>query len=262
MPSIDVVRDERRIATITISNTARRNAITGAMFAELREAFTDISTQGVDRAVVLRGDPAGEAFCAGADLMSQTARSGRQPSVLEHMRSLGDAAHALAQVPVPVIAKIDGVAVGAGLTMALGCDLIYASDRARFGLVFAKRGLSIDFGGSWLLPRLVGMHKAKELALLAEIFDAVTAERIGLVNGVVAHDALDAHVDAVAAQLAAGPTLALTMTKRLLGQAFDVSYAQALEAEAMAQAVNNTTRDTREAFEAFRDKRPPVFRGE
>jgi 2-(1,2-epoxy-1,2-dihydrophenyl)acetyl-CoA isomerase len=261
MPEIRVARDERGIVTVTISNVTRRNAVTGVMFAELREVFTAISSRASDRAVVITGDPEGEAFCAGADLVTQTPAEGRRPHLVDHMRILGEAAHALAQVPVPVVAKVNGVAVGAGLTMALGCDLVYASDRAQFGLVFAKRGLSVDFGGTWLLPRILGMHKAKELALLAEMFDAATADRLGIVNGVVPHAQLDAHVDDIAARLAAGPTIALSMTKRMLGQAFDVSYAQALEAEAMAQAVNNTTKDTREAMDAFAQKRDPIFRG-
>jgi enoyl-CoA hydratase/carnithine racemase len=261
VPGVHVARDARGVVTVTISNTARRNAITGVMFGELREALVDIASRASDRAVVLTGDPEGAAFCAGADLMAQSPDDGRRGHVVDHMRALGEAAHALARVPIPVVAKVNGVAVGAGLTMALGCDLVYASDRAQFGLVFAKRGLSIDFGGSWLLPRLVGIHKAKEMALLADVFDAVVADRLGILNAVVPHDELDARVDDVVARLASGPTIALSMTKRLLDQAFDVSLAQALEAESMAQAVNNTTEDTREAFRAFAEKRSPVFRG-
>jgi 2-(1,2-epoxy-1,2-dihydrophenyl)acetyl-CoA isomerase len=208
--------------------------------------------------VIITG--AGEAFCAGADLASQS--GGERLHTLYHMRNIGEAAHALAQVHQPVIAKVNGVAVGAGMTLALGCDLIYASDRATFGLVFARRGLSVDFGGSWLLPRLVGMHKAKELALLADVIDAAEAERIGIVNKVLPHEALDAEVDSIAERLAAGPPIALGMTKRLLNQAFDASYAQALEAEAMAQAVNSSTQDTTEAIRAFLEKRSPTFRGQ
>jgi 2-(1,2-epoxy-1,2-dihydrophenyl)acetyl-CoA isomerase len=260
--SIQIARDERGVVHVTVSNPTRRNAITGAMFAELRDVCVEVAGRGSDRAVVLTGDPEGEAFCAGADLMAQSAADGRRAHVVDHMRRLGEAARALSRVPVPVIAKVNGIAVGAGLTMALGCDLIFASDRARFGLVFAKRGLSIDFGGSWLLPRLVGIHKAKEMALLADIFDATTAERLGIVNAIVPHDELDAHVDGVAGRLASGPTIALSMTKRMLDQAFDVSLDQALEAEAMAQAVNAGTKDTREAMQAFAAKREPMFRGE
>jgi enoyl-CoA hydratase/carnithine racemase len=261
MAEVRVDRDDRGIVTVTVSNPTRRNAVTGQMFGELRDVFVEIAGRAGDRAVIVTGDPDAEAFCAGADLMSQSSSEHRRPHIVDHMRIIGEAAHALGQVPVPVVAKVNGIAVGAGLTMALGCDLVYASDRASFGFVFAKRGLSVDFGGTWLLPRLVGMHKAKEIALLADIFDAATADRLGIVNAIVPHDELDARVDEVAAKLAAGPTIALSMTKRMLGQAFDVSFAQALEAEAMAQAVNSGTKDTREAMKAFAEKRDPDFRG-
>lgn len=260
MARVDVNRDDRGVVTVTIDHQERRNAITGVMFGELREVFAEITARASDRVVVITG--AGDAaFCSGADLSSQAGADGERLHTLLHMRNVGEAAHALAQVQQPVIAKINGVAVGAGLTLALGCDLLYASDRATFGAVFAKRGLSIDFGGSWLLPRLVGMHKAKEIALLADMFDAAEADRIGIVNRVLPHDRLDAEVDAVAARLASGPPIALSLTKRLLGQAFDATYAQALEAEAMAQAVNGSTKDTREAITAFLEKRDPIFRG-
>jgi enoyl-CoA hydratase/carnithine racemase len=258
--AVDVQRDDRGVVTVTLDNQARKNAITGVMFDELRAALVDVSARPQDRVVVITG--AGEgAFCAGADLSSQTNAEGERLHTLHHMRNVGEAAHALAQVPQPVIAKVNGVAVGAGLTLALGCDLIYASSTATFGAVFVKRGLSIDFGGSWLLPRLVGMHKAKEIALLGDMFDADEAERIGLVNRVVPGEHLDAEVDALAGRLASGPTIAISLTKRLLAQAFDATYAQALEAEAMAQAVNGSTKDTNEAIRAFLEKRTPVFRG-
>jgi 2-(1,2-epoxy-1,2-dihydrophenyl)acetyl-CoA isomerase len=254
-----VERDARGVVTISLDHPARRNAITGAMFAGLRAVFREITERPADRVVVITGR--GDAFSSGADLSPAGDPSRERLHTLYTMRNLGEAALALHQVHQPVIAKINGVAVGAGLNLALGCDLIYASDRARFGEIFAKRGLSIDFGGSWLLPRLVGMHKAKELALLAEMFDAHEAARVGIVNRVIAHDELDAYVDDVAGRLAAGPPIALGMTKRLLNEAPDVSLAQALENEAMAQAVNSGTDDTTEAIRAFLDKRTPTFKG-
>ena len=110
------------------------------------------------------------------------------------MRHVGDVALALHRLPIPAIAKVRGVAVGAGCNMALGCDLVVASENARFSEIFARRGLSIDFGGSWVLPRIVGMHRAKELALLADIIDAAEAERIGLVNRVLADSEIDEFV--------------------------------------------------------------------
>jgi enoyl-CoA hydratase/carnithine racemase len=253
--SLLVERDDRGIVTVTLNNPRRKNAIHSLMFRELREVFRSITERPRDRVVILTG--AGDAFCSGADL-SGTADSAERLHALHHMRNIGETVLALAQLQQPVIAKVNGDAVGAGMNLALGCDLIYASDRARFSQIFAKRGLSIDFGGSWLLPRLVGMHKAKELALLA---DAHEADRIGLLNRVVAHDELDAYVDDVAARLAAGPPIALGLTKRLLNEAKDVSLAEAVEHEAMAQAVNGATSDMQNAILAFREKRTPTFEG-
>ena len=142
------------------------------------------------------------------------------------------------QIQHPVIAKVRGVAAGAGLNLALGCDLLYASDNARFSEVFARRGLSIDFGGSWLLPRRVGLHRAKELVFLAEVIDATEADRIGLVNRVVSEAELDAYVEDIVERIAAGPPLALSLSKALLNNASSSSMSQALEAEGSAQASN------------------------
>lgn len=256
--SLLVDRDDRGIVTVTLNNPQRKNAIHAVMFRELREVFRAITERPQDRVVVITG--AGDAFCSGADL-SGTSDSAERLHPLHHMRNIGETVLALAQLQQPVIAKVNGDAVGAGMNLALGCDLVYASDRARFSEIFARRGLSIDFGGSWLLPRLVGLHKAKELALLAEVIDAREAERIGVLNRVVAHDELDAYVDDVASRLASGPPIALGMTKRLLNQAKDVSLAEALENEAMAQAVNGGTEDMRDAVQAFREKRAPTFHG-
>src|SRR6185503_16966984 len=159
-----------------------------------------------------------------------------------------DVALALHRLPMPTIAKVRGVAVGAGCNMAIGCDLVVASDNARFSEIFARRGLSIDFGGSWVLPRIVGMHRAKELALFADIIDAAEAERIGLVNRVVADAEIDDFVDGWAARLAAGPPIALAMTKRMLDNSMAVTLEQALDDEGVAQSLNFSTADTMEAL--------------
>ena len=158
--------------------------------------------------MVLTG--AGGAFCSGADLSPE---GGDRPHPLAWMRHIADVALELHRLPKPTIAKVGGVAAGAGLNLALGCDLIVASDDARFSEIFTRRGLSIDGGGSWLLPRLVGLHKAKELAFFAEVIDAKEASELGLVNRVVAAAELDGTVDAWARRLADGPPLALSMTK-------------------------------------------------
>ena len=130
---------------------------------------------------------AGDGFCSGADLGdTATSDAGRGPGLaLAGMRTVGERAMRLHELAKPTIAMVNGVAAGAGCNLALGCDLVVASDRARFSEIFSKRGLVVDFGGSWILPRLVGMHRAKELVLLADVIDATEAERIGLVNRVV-----------------------------------------------------------------------------
>jgi 2-(1,2-epoxy-1,2-dihydrophenyl)acetyl-CoA isomerase len=145
--------------------------------------------------------------------------------------------------------------------MALGCDLVVASENARFSQIFAKRGLSLDFGGSWLLPRRIGLHKAKELAFFADIISSAEAESIGLVNRVVPDVELDAFVDNWAQRLAQGPPIALAMTKRLLNNSMNVTLEEALDDEGLSQTVNFSTKDTGEAMKAFTEKRDPQFKG-
>lgn len=242
------------IATVTLANPARKNAITGPMWGELADAFRWVGSDDEVRVLVVTGE--GQEFCSGADLSD-----GPDGHWLGHMRHINAGCQALADVPQPTIARVDGVAAGAGLNLALACDLLVASDRSRFSEIFAKRGLSIDYGGSWFLPRRVGLHKAKELALLASIIDAAEAERIGLVNRVVPAAELDAAVGEWAATLAAGPPVALAQTKALLDRSSTSTLAEALAGEAAAQVVNFGTDDTAEAIAAFVQKRQPRFRG-
>ena len=153
------------------------------------------------------------------------------------------------------------MAVGAGCNMALVCDLVVASENARFSEIFARRGLSLDFGGSWVLPRRIGLHRAKELAFFGEIIGADEAERIGLVNRVLADGEIDSFVDGWAKKLAAGPPIALAQTKRMLNNAMNVTLEEALDDEGAAQSVNFGTKDTVEAMTAFAEKRDPKFIG-
>jgi 2-(1,2-epoxy-1,2-dihydrophenyl)acetyl-CoA isomerase len=245
------------VVTLTLDRAERKNAMDISMFAELGDACRALNRARSARVVVITG--AGDAFCSGADISS--VRTGEAQHVLTVIRDIHDSILALHQLTRPVIAKVNGVAAGAGLALALACDLIVASDRARFSAIFARRGLSLDCGSSWLLPRLVGLHRAKELALLADLYDAAQAERMGLVNRVVHHDELDAAVADWAERLASGPPIALSMSKRLLNAGLDESLAEALENEALAVGVNNSTDDMKEAFRAFREKRPAHFKG-
>lgn len=257
MAEIEVTRSES-IATVTINRPQRKNAVTGDMWAQLAETFRSLSADSDVRCVVITG--AGGEFCSGADLSARSA-SGKQVHQLAAMRHVNDAALSLHRMPQPTIAKVRGVAVGAGCNMALGCDLVVASETARFSEIFAKRGLSVDFGGSWLLPRRVGLHRAKELALFGDIISAADAHEMGLVNRVLPDGELDAFVDGWAKRLAAGPPIALALTKRMLNNAMNVTMEEALDDEGAAQTVNFGTKDTLEAMEAFMQKREPKFKG-
>jgi 2-(1,2-epoxy-1,2-dihydrophenyl)acetyl-CoA isomerase len=256
METLRVERSESGVVRVTMDRPEKKNAIDARMWDELLATFREVAERPEDRVLVLTG--AGDAFSGGADLSPSQGPPRHQLDLMRHYNDVGLALH---QLPKPSIARINGIAVGAGLNLALGCDLVVAADTARFSEIFARRGLSVDLGGSWLLPRLVGMHRAKELVLLADIIDAAEAERIGLVNRVVPRARLDEVVDEWAERLAAGPPLALRQSKRLLAGAFSASFAEALDAEAAAQSVNVASEDTREAIKAFFQKRTPEFKG-
>ena len=248
------------IVTVTLNRPHRKNAIPAPMWSMLADLFREIRRSTDDRVVVITGAEGN--FCSGADLNPGTDGVPKAPRhQLVSMRDVSEAILAWHQLPQPTIAKVRGVCVGAGMNLALGSDLVVASDDARFSEIFAKRGLSIDGGGSWVLPRLVGLHKAKELALFADILSAKEVQDLGLVNRVVADADLDAFVDDWAARLAAGPPIALSLTKQLLNDSSAYSLQQALDAEGAAQTSNFSTKDTAEAITAFVQKREPVFKG-
>jgi len=246
------------VVTVTMNRPEKKNAANATMWHELLETFRTIGANPDDRVMVLTG--AGGEFCSGADLSSRGERQARSGS-LGSMRVITDVCMALQRMPQPTIAKVRGVAVGAGCNMALVCDLVVAGDTARFSEIFSRRGLSVDFGGTWVLPRRVGLHRAKELAFFADIISAAEANEMGLVNRVLPDDELDSFVDVWASRLAAGPPIALAQTKRMLNNAFNVTLEQALEDEGAAQANNFTTSDTAEAMAAFLEKREPRFTG-
>jgi enoyl-CoA hydratase/carnithine racemase len=268
METLQVFR-ENSVVTVTINQPEKKNAINSTMWDGLAEIFREIASRADDRVVVVTG--AGNDFCSGADLSGRGgnaaaaagASAGAQNQVhhLAAMRRVNDACIALQRLPQPTIAKVRGVAVGAGCNLALGCDLVVASSTARFSEIFARRGLSLDFGGSWLLPRRIGMHRAKELALLAEIISANDALEMGLINRVLPDGEVDAFVDTWARKLAAGPPIALAQTKRLLNNSLNVTLEEALDDEAAAQTINFATSDTAEAMRAFIEKREPRFTG-
>lgn len=259
MPTLQLARAEG-VLTVTMDRPERRNAINAEMWDELEDVARTAVHDGEVRCVVLTG--AGGAFCSGADLGGGAeAGEAARPHQLAQMRRINAVVQAWHELPQPTIAKVTGVAAGVGFSFALGCDLVVATPEARFSAIFAKRGLSLDGGLSWLLPRAIGSHRAKELALFAELIRADRALELGIVNRVVPADEIDALVDEWAARLAGGPPIALAMTKRLLDRSFEQSFEQALDDEARTQTVNFGTADTVEAITAFLQKRDPRFRG-
>lgn len=252
-PDVLVSRD-RAIATITLNRPARRNAMTLDSWDALRAALNDLALDDAVRVVVLTG--AGSDFCSGADLDK---RAPMHP--LDRMYRINATALAVAEFPKPLIAKVQGYAVGAGWNLALLCDLLIASRTAKFSQIFAKRGLSVDFGGSWLLPRLVGLHQAKRLVMLAETIEAEEAHALGLVAELVEPDELDQTVAELADRLARSAPVAIAQSARLLEDGLSTTLRGALENEARSQAVNFAT-DAPDALRAFVEKRPPAFAGE
>ncbi len=246
------------IATVTIDRPRVKNAVPGEMWPVLRDLFLGFGTNPDVRTVVLTGG--GADFGSGADVASLTAGvADLHPTIA--LRLMGEAVTALYQLAKPTVAKIRGVCAGVSLNLALACDLVVADDSARLTEIFARRGLSVDGGGAWMLPRLVGMQKAKELVFLADTIDAHEALRIGLITRVVPADQLDTEVGNLAARLAAGPTLALGLSKKLFEQASSLTLAQTVEAEGQTQTINFHSADFREAIRAFKDRRPPIFNG-
>jgi 2-(1,2-epoxy-1,2-dihydrophenyl)acetyl-CoA isomerase len=263
------VERDGHVVTVTLDRPKSKNACTGDMWVAIGATFRDVAHSGA-RAVVLTG--ANGDFCTGADLGGGGGSSGGDdagsggsgggyPSMVDAMRVLADVVLAVHDCPVPVISKVDGLCVGAGLGLALATDLTWCSDRARFSAIFAKRGLSLDFGTSWLLRQRIGVHKAKELAFTAKMLSGPEAFDLGFVNAVVPEADLDDAVRDLADTIAGGPPIALAMTKRELDHASSGSLAQALEVETLAQSVNVHTDDMREALVAYVERRPPNFSG-
>ncbi|WP_425301603.1 enoyl-CoA hydratase/isomerase family protein [Nocardia wallacei] len=250
-----LLRDDRDgVRTLTLNRPERRNAIDAELWAALAEELRGVAAVRSVRVVVITG--AGGAFCSGADI---SVPDNSHP--IYRMRALTDVAALLHELPQPTVAKVTGVAVGAGWNLALGCDLVVATPESTFAQIFSRRGLSLDLGGSWLLPRLVGMQQAKRLALLAETIDAEQARELGLVTWVAAADDIDGFVTDLAARLAAGPPVALAQTKALLHEGADSTLREALSAEARAQGLNFATADAPEAFAGVaRPPGPPINR--
>lgn len=251
------VQDDGPVRWLTIDNQPRRNAIPVGGWAVLAGLIGEFS-ESEARVLVITG--AGEDFCSGAD-MGSAVSGGAASGGYAAMTEVSAAAAALHRSTKPTIAAVDGVAVGAGMNLALGCDVVIATDRVRFSEIFVKRGLTVDFGGIWLLPRLAGIARAKELALTGRMFGADEAQRYGLVAEVVAPGDLDRAAGEMAAELAAGAPLAQRFIKEGLDRSLEMSFGEALAYEQRAQSILLKSEDAIEGVSAFLQKRPPEFKG-
>ena len=273
--SEDVLIDKRAdgVALVTLNRPDSLNAMGGRLMPLLAEYLADCARDRGVRCVVLTG--AGRAFCAGGDVKGMAA--GRDsitggggdssPSAafargVEQLReSQRSTTYVLHTMPKPTIAMVNGHAVGAGLSLALACDIRIASDRAKLGTVFRNVGFSGDFGGSYLLQKLVGIGRARELYFTGEILQADAALAIGMVNRVVEHDQLEAETMELATRLASGPTLAYARMKENLNRAETADLLTLLDQEALNMSLSATTSDHQEAARAFVEKRQPSFKG-
>jgi enoyl-CoA hydratase/carnithine racemase len=248
------------VGTILLNRPRRKNAFTMEMIDDWAAVLRDARTDADVRALILTG--AGDGFCSGVDL---GAFSVRGSSPLEVKRNLSDRIHrvayALEDLDKPVIAAVNGVAVGAGMDMALMCDIRLAARSARFSEGYIRVGLVPGDGGCYFLPRLVGTARAMELLLTGDFIDAIEAERIGIVNHTYDDDRLREESLAFARRLADGPPVATAMIKRAVYQSASCDLRTALDLISSHMAVVQSTHDSREAFEAFVEKRPAVFEG-
>lgn len=254
--------EDGRVATITLDRPSRKNPLTFESYAELRDLFRDLPYATDIRAVVLTG--AGGNFCSGGDVFEiiEPLTHMSIPDLLAFTRLTGDLVKAMRMCPQPILAAVDGVAVGAGAILAMASDLRFATPRASTAFLFTRVGLAgCDMGACALLPRIIGQGRAAELLYTGRVMTAAEGERWGFFNELVEAPELLATVQQRAAVLANGPTFAHAMTKTMLQQEWNVSVDTAIEMEAQAQALCMGTQDFRRAFEAFAQKQTPAFEG-
>lgn len=253
-PLVLFQQDDSGVAVVTLNRPQAMNSLDMATARAFREVFERLATERTARAVVLRG--AGKAFSAGGDLALLSTAPESAGELIDHVH---EGLKAMASLDAPVIASVHGAAAGAGMSLCAACDLALAAEGTRFNLAFASVGATCDSSSTWSLPRLLGLRRALEIALLCETLDADQALRIGLVNRVVPADQLEAETMRLAQRLAGGATLAYGRIKRLMRQSFETTFAEQLDAERDAFQASAQTDDFRAGTSAFLGKRKPVF---
>ncbi len=251
------------IATITFNRPQQLNTFSDVMLREVTEGLRAARYDENVRTVVLTG--AGRAFCAGADVKQMGATASATPTAWERRaylkRNIHQIARLLCEYEKPVIASVNGAAIGAGCDISMMCDLRIAADTARFGETYVKVGIAPGNGGMWLLPRLVGLPRAMELILTGDIIDAQEAHRIGLVNKVVPADQLTEATREFAGKVAGGAPIAVQIAKMGILKGLEMTFPAALELAALSLGTTQTTQDHIEGSRAFAEKRKPNFQG-
>jgi len=262
-----VLEREGPISILTMGREGKRNALNDVMTRELSSSFAEVAQDRDCRVVILTG--AGGHFCSGADLSGRGDRQ-EDPDLVEgpnmsermaHLRNTFSLVEAIIELPKPILAAVSGFAVGAGCNLALACDITVAAEDARFSEIFVRRGLAADMGGTWILPRLIGLHRAKELAFTGDVLNAAEALDMGLINRVVPPALLMSEAMALAGKIARNAPLALRLTKEGLNQSGGMSIRDAVDHEVMAQTICGSSQDAQEGIRAFLEKREAQFSG-
>jgi enoyl-CoA hydratase/carnithine racemase len=251
------------VATLTLNRPERKNPLTFESYAELRDLFRALAYADDVQAVVIQG--AGDNFCSGGDVHEIIGPLTRldMPSLLAFTRMTGDLVKAMRECPQPIVAAVDGVCAGAGAMLALASDIRLGTARSKTAFLFTRVGLAgCDMGACALLPRVIGQGRASEVLFTGRAFSGDEGERWGFYNRLCAPEAITAEAAKVAADLASGPTFAHGMTKKMLQQEWNMGVAEAIEAEAQAQAICMATNDFHRAYHAFVAKQKPVFEGD
>lgn len=254
-----ILKHHEGISTIVLNRPDLMNVLTFDMLRELKQGLQFCDSNIETKVVILTGS--GRAFSAGGDIRTMASEL-NSTETLRFIEASADIIRLIRSMEKPIISAVNGLAVGAGFNYALATDLVIASERATFMQGFSKIGMIPDAGGTYLLPRLIGLHKAKEICYTNELIDATKAEGMGLINRVVKHDDLEKESMELARQLVKGPSRAIGLSKLLLNRSLDSDLDNALAAEAYAQVVLMQTDDHREGISAFLEKREPKFHGQ
>lgn len=254
-----LIERKGKVSVIKLNIPDKLNSLTPEMREDLKESLRTFQNDAESHVGVLTG--AGRAFCAGGDLEEMKKGWEGAIDIARHMAKCNEITSLITNIPKPVIAAVNGAAVGAGFSMVMACDIVIASSSAAFSQVFAKVGVVPDMGSLYFLPRIVGVQRAKEIIWTARFIKADEALQLGIVSRVVAPEVLESEVMKLATEMADGPTVAFGLAKEILSKSLECSLQDVLQYEALAQVICLETKDNKEGVRAFFEKRKPVYTG-